>query len=354
MSNELVCPNEYDGFKRDNVMVFLAGPIQGAPKWQEKMSEDLSLIKDLLVCNPRRNKKDDKFDYNQQVTWESKYLNLSDVIVFWIPKEYEKIEGRDYGQTTRIELGEWACKTNYKKIIVGIDDSFTSKRYIKKRLLDDYGIEVLDTYKEVLKQTKETIKELQKNHEIYYTSDTHYGSERALELSKRPFRNVIDMDNTMMLNWNSIVKPLDTVYHLGDFGNYDMLKNLNGEVILIAGNYEYDEMKKSGKTFPEFRKELKSKGFKDVLEDLLITKDTIYKFKDFDKKLDLDMYITHEPLKTNREMFNLFGHIHGRQMCKRYGLDAGVDAHHFKPISTKTVLFYKEAIEKFYDDNVFE
>ena len=29
------------------------------------------------------------------------------------------------------------------------------------------------------------------------------------------------------------------------------------------------------------------------------------------------------------KLFNLFGHIHGRQAIKTYGLDIGVDAHHF-------------------------
>ena len=61
----------------------------------------------------------------------------------------------------------------------------------------------------------------------------------------------------------------------------------------------------------------------------------------------------HEPENYDKKCFNLFGHIHGRQMVKRFGLDVGVDCHHFKPISIKDVLFYKTAIEKYYDNNVF-
>jgi hypothetical protein len=40
-------------------------------------------------------------------------------------------------------------------------------------------------------------------------------------------------------------------------------------------------------------------------------------------------------------------------MIKPYGLNVGTDCHNFKPINEETILFYKNAIEKHYDDNVF-
>ena len=70
--------------------------------------------------------------------------------------------------------------------------------------------------------------------------------------------------------------------------------------------------------------------------------------------------IGHEPIGTkefsekNGNMFCLFGHIHGRQKIKQFGLDVGVDANNYMPISIDDVLFYKNAIEKgFYDNEVF-
>ena len=63
---------------------------------------------------------------------------------------------------------------------------------------------------------------------IYFTSDTHFGSQRTLELSKRPFANVGEMDFALMTNWNKTVSQEDVVYHLGDFGNYNMAQYLNG------------------------------------------------------------------------------------------------------------------------------
>mgnify|MGYP001387686297 CR=1 FL=1 len=51
---------------------------------------------------------------------------------------------------------------------------------------------------------------------VWFTSDTHFGQQRTLELSRRPFKDVAEMDNTMVKNWNNLVSPKDTVYHLGD------------------------------------------------------------------------------------------------------------------------------------------
>ena len=47
------------------------------------------------------------------------------------------------------------------------------------------------------------------------------------------------------------------------------------------------------------------------------------------------------------------GHVHKLCMVKANGLNVGSDCHHFKPISSKDVEFYRNAIENFYDENVF-
>ena len=76
---------------------------------------------------------------------------------------------------------------------------------------------------------------------IWFTGDTHFSSERTLELSKRPFRSVEEMDKILIENWNSVVGENDTVYHLGDFGNYEIIKQLNGSINLIKGNYDRND-----------------------------------------------------------------------------------------------------------------
>jgi len=50
------------------------------------------------------------------------------------------------------------------------------------------------------------------------------------------------MDNIIINNWNNVVAHKDTVYHLGDFGDYDVSKLLNGKIVLLCGNYEMDDL----------------------------------------------------------------------------------------------------------------
>ena len=73
---------------------------------------------------------------------------------------------------------------------------------------------------------------------LYFTSDTHFNQQRTLEMSKRPFKDVKEMNNVLVSNWNKIIKPEDIVYHLGDFGDYRMREFLNGKIVLVKGNYE--------------------------------------------------------------------------------------------------------------------
>ena len=70
-----------------------------------------------------------------------------------------------------------------------------------------------------------------------FTADTHFGQERTLRLSKRPFDSVTEMDRALVNNWNRTVSKNDTVFVLGDFGQFHYTKFLNGNIYLIQGNY---------------------------------------------------------------------------------------------------------------------
>lgn len=181
--------------------------------------------------------------------------------------------------------------------------------------------------------------------EIFFTADTHFGSERSLTLSRRPFDNVTEMDTEMIRLWNKDVKPGDTVYHGGDFGDYTKVKELNGDIILVLGNYEIKDLE-NGIITKEYLLDL---GFKDVIDNITVDNFNV-KMPEITK-----IHVTHQPDQCiiDPEVFNLFGHIHGRQLVKKFGLDVGVDGHHFRLLSTKDICFYMEAIKKHYDHNVF-
>lgn len=172
---------------------------------------------------------------------------------------------------------------------------------------------------------------------IFLTSDTHFGSQRHLEYLRRPFKSVQEMDFEMITNWNLVVPKDALVYHLGDWGDFYLkdklsyMSLLNGEIILIEGNYDRNSMFRSY-----------GDHFKAVHKEPLIIHDDAGSFK-----------LVHEPMSAQfSEEFVLFGHITG-QKYKRNGLNVCVDVHGFKPISWEDVLRYRDTIENWCDEEVF-
>ena len=49
----------------------------------------------------------------------------------------------------------------------------------------------------------------------------------------------------------------------------------------------------------------------------------------------------------------MFGHVHGRDQYKRNGIDVGMDANNYCPISSDTLDWMYDAVTKYVDENVF-
>jgi len=83
---------------------------------------------------------------------------------------------------------------------------------------------------------------------VFLTSDTHFGHTNICKFTTsdgkpvRPWDNADEMDEALVANWNSVVKPNDKIYHLGDVViNKKALKTLgrlNGDKVLIRGNHD--------------------------------------------------------------------------------------------------------------------
>ena len=173
----------------------------------------------------------------------------------------------------------------------------------------------------------------------FFTSDTHFGHQRVLELSKRPFHNVDEMNSALIENWNQVVGPNDTVYHLGDFGDTAMIHSLHGTILFLPGNYETKKDIESLSRHCQILKPNTAIRVKGVRFQLV---------HEPEEATPSDEFFSGKP-----RVFYLFGHIHKLQMVKRNGLNVGVDCHNFRPISIEEVLFYREAILNHYDENVF-
>lgn len=80
-------------------------------------------------------------------------------------------------------------------------------------------------------------------HDIWFTSDTHFGHKGILSFDSRPWVDIDEHDQALIERWNARVGPHDTVFHLGDFAWttaawHDAMGQLNGNITLIRGNHD--------------------------------------------------------------------------------------------------------------------
>jgi len=360
---------KYEKTDSDKI-IFLAGPtyrVKDGEKnypysWRIYAIEKLKNSGfDGIVVSPewRGNIKPNNWTYIRQISWEIDNLQKADTIIFWIPRDLDTLPAF----TTNIEFGEYL---NSNKIMIGSPKDAPKNDYLKERCALK-NIKWYDTLDSLVIDTVKQLKE-KSNGKIFFTSDTHFSEQRTLELFKRPFKDVNDMDWTVVKNWNSVVSNNDVVYHLGDFGNTEFIKYLNfKEFIFLPGNYDSDSIKHniiSSVETPD-NKIKKSYGNEIVTgyNDLNV-KNNIQK-KDYKRLVtlienntqivlnDTTMNLVHEPEKNSKEIFYLFGHIHKLGMVKKNGLNVGTDCHNFTPLSSDDIMFYYNAITKYYDNNVF-
>jgi calcineurin-like phosphoesterase family protein len=161
----------------------------------------------------------------------------------------------------------------------------------------------------------------------FFISDTHFHHSNIIKYCNRPFNDAVEMNKTIIKNWNAVVKPDDLVYHLGDFcfgrENYhfdSVFNQLNGKIVFIEGNH--DKLARQNK----------------------------YKFYNYHYGYheayvgDQLIVMSHYPMvtwnKKHRGAIMIHGHCHynlpiGRKESQELGkiLDVGVDGNNYKPYS---------------------
>ena len=154
-------PPEY--IESDTSVIFLAGPIQGAPNWQLIAIDIIHGINpQIIIASPRRISWEGA-DYNEQVDWETAHLKMAGrngAIVFWLAKEEEHLPNRAYAQTSRAELFEWKVKheSDGVKLVIGIEDGFSGAKYIRKRFSEDCpNVPILDNLEDTCKKALEVL-----------------------------------------------------------------------------------------------------------------------------------------------------------------------------------------------------
>lgn len=150
-------------------LIFLAGPIQNAPKWHNKAISILTEAHpDVCIATPSEKALTrEAQEYlargfvNAKVpkrTWEWIFLQQASekgAILFWLAKPTRLTKNKQYGATTRLELGQWM--TEYKhnndlRVCVGIEAGFPEDKPIRYDLKKyARGIHIHDSLEEVCK-----------------------------------------------------------------------------------------------------------------------------------------------------------------------------------------------------------
>ena len=170
---------------------------------------------------------------------------------------------------------------------------------------------------------------------IYFTSDLHFYHKNIISHTGRPFRNVDEMDEALVRNWNNTVMPDDDIYILGDVtmrgpdAAYQMLSRLQGRKYLIRGNHDKFVEQQTWKQYSWIFEWVKDYHELTIGNDVFI--------------------LCHYPFAEWNEFFrgsiDLHGHQHNHQEyneeqraagIRRY--DVGVDANTFAPVSYERIL----------------
>lgn len=171
--------------------------------------------------------------------------------------------------------------------------------------------------------------------ELFFTSDTHFCHNQGFLYEPRGFSSIEEHDETIVENWNKVVKPEDRVIHLGDVmlndneKGIEYIKRLNGEICIVWGNHDTDA-----------RKELLS-----ILPNVIVLGYAhVFKYK------KLSIYLSHYPSLTanyddkrlSQHVINLHGHTHQQANFlypnNPFMYHVGVDSHNCTPVHIDEVM----------------
>lgn len=123
----------------DGPLVYLAGPIEGAPDWQaEAVARLAALDPSLNVANPRRELAPGEELASEQIDWETGYLRRAEdngAVLFWMAAERDHVPWRAYAQIARAQLFEYKARHELAgaRVVVGIEENFSGGTYIRRR-----------------------------------------------------------------------------------------------------------------------------------------------------------------------------------------------------------------------------
>lgn len=175
---------------------------------------------------------------------------------------------------------------------------------------------------------------------IFLTSDTHFGHDKDFVWEKRGFRSVDEMNEAIVRNWNEVVKPGDTVYHLGDVylggdENIKYVERLAGRIHIIAGNHDSNTRREALRALS---------NVKSVSEGETLKYEKRIFYLSHYPTLTCDVTLSAENINKglHNRVLNLYGHTHqtspyfNREIP--YVYNVGMDAHECRPVSIDDII----------------
>lgn len=181
--------------------------------------------------------------------------------------------------------------------------------------------------------------------DTWFTSDLHFGHRNIINYCRRPFHSVENMNKLLVMNWNELVRPDDTVYVLGDFAmgqiqeTLPLGRRLHGNKVLVAGNHDRcwsGHGEKAKKWIDVYRRDA---GFEEVHTTLALEIDGLDRpvhlnhFPFTGDSHDVDRYEDSRPEDRGQVLFH--GHIHtGWKQCPDNPrmINVGVDVWGYTPV----------------------
>lgn len=149
-------------------------------------------------------------------------------------------------------------------------------------------------------------KESRCNMRVFFISDPHFGHKNILKFERTEFQTIEEHDAFIVEQINKTVKLTDLLYILGDVGNSDKIRLLNGRKILIMGNHDA-RSKREYETY-----------FSEVYET------PVY----YNKRV----LLSHHPVPVTSDILNIHGHLHGSYLASNNHLNVSAAMVRYRPV----------------------
>lgn len=192
---------------------------------------------------------------------------------------------------------------------------------------------------------------------LWFTSDTHFSHLRIIELCDRPFKDVNHMNEMLINNWNTIVSPNDSVFHLGDVAlgtfveSIQYVNRLNGYKVLLPGNHDRVSSIESAARQARFRGDYEG-VFQEIADEweyaqlnegpgLTPIPVQMSHYPYSGDSQDTDRYVDMRPYDDGTVL--LHGHTHSKDKVSRskdgtLQIHVGVDAWDYRPVSEEEII----------------